>query len=164
MPDWISHILLGLIIAEILNARKKSLVVLGSVLPDIILKFYTISVIIPVDVNSFFWLFYPLHTIIGVIIFSFIITIFFKYDTKKTFLLLAIGAVSHILLDVTTKSMVYNIQSLLLFPFSWKAYNFGLIYTEQYWIAMIVLFFSYIIIRHLLRKYRSLRNITIGQY
>jgi len=155
MPDWISHILLGLIIAEISNTNKKSLVVLGSILPDIVLKTYTISLLTPIPLNFLFWFFYPLHTVAGIILLSLLITQLFKYDPKKAFMLIFAGALSHILLDMTTKPMVYNIQGLLLFPFSWKAYSLGLFYSEQYWIVAIILLFAYIITKYLLRKYRA---------
>ena len=154
MPDWISHILLGLIIAEVFNIRKKSLVVLGSILPDIILKIYALSIIIPMKINFLFWFLYPLHTIAGITILSFLLTIAFKYDAKKTFGLIFIGAVFHILLDGTTKFMLYNIQGLFLFPFSWKYYGIGIFYPEQYWIVMVLLFGIYVILRPILRMYR----------
>ena len=38
MPDWLSHIIIGLIFAELFNINKKGLVVLGSLLPDFIVK------------------------------------------------------------------------------------------------------------------------------
>lgn len=155
MPDWISHILLGLIIAEVFNVRKKSLVVLGSILPDIILKAYALSIIIPMKINFLFWFFYPLHTIAGITILSFLLTMAFKYDIKKTFGLIFIGAASHILLDGTTRFMLYNIQGLFLFPFSWKSYGIGIFYPEQYWIAMVLLFGVYAVLRPILRLCRK---------
>jgi len=158
MPDWISHILLGLIIAELLNVKKKSLIVLGSILPDIILKTYTLALLTPVPLNFMFWFFYPLHTIAGVLLFSFLLTLIFQYDAKKTFLLVSIGAVFHILLDMTTKPILYNIQGLLLFPFSWQAYSIGLFYSEQYWIVLLILLGIYLIIK-LIGKLH-LRNIN----
>ena len=147
MPDWISHILLGLIIAEIFKIKKKSLVVLGSILPDIILKAYTLSLLTPIPLNFMFWFFYPLHTIAGALLLSFIIAIFFQYEAKKTFFLIFIGALFHILLDMTTKPILYNIQGLLFFPFSWKAYDIGIFYSEQYWLVLIMLAVAYSIIK-----------------
>ena len=154
MPDWVSHILLGLIIAEILNVDKKSLVVLGSILPDIVLKAYTLSILAPMPLTFLFWFFYPLHTIAGIILFSLLVSLLFKYNQKKTFLLIFIGALSHIFIDMATKPMEYNIQGMLFFPFSWKAYSFGLFYSEQYWVVALILLVVYITTRRLLKKYR----------
>lgn len=145
MPDWISHILLGLIICEIFNVRKKSLVLVGAVLPDVILKLYTVSVILPINLESFYWILYPLHTIAGIFLFGILIAGLFRYDRKKTFLFILAGALSHIMLDLTTKPLEYNIQALVLFPFSWKAHDLGLFYSEQYWIIALILFLAYAI-------------------
>ncbi len=155
MPDWVTHILLGLIIAEILNVNKKSLVVLGSILPDIVLKAYTISLLTPIPLDFLFWFFYPLHTVAGVILFSFLVACLFRHSFKKSFMLIFIGALFHILLDMTTKPMEYNIQGMLLFPFSWNAYSFGVFYSEQYWLVALIMLAAYALIRYALRKHRA---------
>ena len=38
MPDLMSHLLIGLIIAELFNVKKKSLVLLGTLVPDLLPK------------------------------------------------------------------------------------------------------------------------------
>src|SRR3989344_5938182 len=43
MPDWISHILIALIIVELFNLKLKSLVLLGSILPDFFFKISTLG-------------------------------------------------------------------------------------------------------------------------
>ena len=42
MPDLMSHLLIGLILAELLNTKKKSLVVLGALMPDLISKIHLV--------------------------------------------------------------------------------------------------------------------------
>lgn len=54
MPDWLSHILIGLIAAEVFNIDKKGLVTLGSLLPDFAVKVYLLSFFFPVNGNILF--------------------------------------------------------------------------------------------------------------
>ena len=103
MPDWISHILLALIICEIFNIRKKSLVILGSLLPDVLFKIQLIGNIIDIPQYEIYWLLAPLHTPIGCLLATFLIIFLFKYPKKKTFLLVTFGWISHLLIDMVTK-------------------------------------------------------------
>lgn len=159
MPDWVSHILFALIIAELLNTKKKSLIVLGSVLPDIILKFYTVELLLPIKLDTFYWLAYPTHTIVGMLLVAFIMTIFFRYDTKIAFALLSIGGLSHLLLDLTTRYLRYNIQGLLLFPFSWASYSLNLFDTEQFWALIFVFIAVYFLIRYIKKRAKNEQRI-----
>jgi len=155
MPDWISHLLLGWVISELFNVRKKSLVLLGSILPDIIIKAYTLSVFVPIRFDGFYWILYPLHTVAGVFLLSILASSLFVYSKKNAFICILVGALSHLILDLTTKPLLYNIQGLVLFPLSWKAYNnLGILYSNQYWIAAIALFFAYITTVCLTKKFR----------
>ena len=86
MPDWLSHILIGLIIAELLNINKKGLIVLGSLLPDFFAKFYLLSFFFPVP-DSLLFISKLYHSpIIGLVLPALIVPLF-NYDWKKTYFL-----------------------------------------------------------------------------
>jgi len=150
MPDWITHILIGLIIAEVFNIKRKSLVVIGSILPDILVKLELVSVLTPVDKYAITWLFNPLHTPIGMILFSLLLVPLFNLGRYKIYFLLFIGWASHLLSDLINKHVLLG-QNLLLFPFSWKNFELGLIWPDEYYILLLPLALTYCVI--LIHKY-----------
>jgi len=57
MPDWISHILIALIIVELFNLKLKSLVLLGSILPDFFFKISTLGLFFNIPTTDIYWSF-----------------------------------------------------------------------------------------------------------
>lgn len=146
MPDWISHILIALIICEIFKIKKKSLVVLGSLLPDMLGKLSLLNLFTKVPEGFFFWITVPFHTPIGLLLMTLIICPIFKYNQKKVFSLITTGWVLHLLADLTNKHLVYS-PMFLLFPFSWKTYELGILWPEEYLLVLVPLFIIYVGIR-----------------
>ena len=140
MPDWISHVLIGLILCEILDLRPKSLVLLGTLLPDLILKSELLQIFFPLG-DRLYWVFMPLHTPIGLLLMSLLILPLFDYDRKKSFLLITLGWISHLLSDMLTKHFL--IGEFLLFPFSWKTFGFGMIWPEEFYMILLPLIIIY---------------------
>ena len=141
MPDLVSHVLIALIICELFSIKPKSLVILGAILPDITQKFYLVHLFIPTS-DSPYWLLLPFHTPIGQILLSFIIIQLFRFDRKKAFIYLTIGWSSHIFADMFSRHFLLG--QLLLFPLSWKSFEFGLMWFEQYYIILAVLIVIYL--------------------
>ena len=150
MPDWISHVLIGLIICEIFRIKPKSLVLLGALLPDIILKVELIHNFIPIG-DNLFWLFMPLHTPIGNLLVTFLLLPVFNYNKKKTFFLITIGWISHLLSDMMTKHFI--IGQFLLFPLSWKTSGFGMVWPEEFYLILIPLLVVYLIFLTLISRH-----------
>lgn len=145
MPDWISHILFAIILIEIFSIKRKSLVILGALLPDMIIKFELLSLILPIDkyfINSFLL---PFHTPIGMFLFTILLVPFFNFDHYKTYLSLFIGWSSHLMLDTTNKHMIIG-ENQLFFPFSWKNFEFSLFWPNQYYYIILILIFVLIAI------------------
>ena len=159
MPDWLSHILLALIICEIFKIKKKSLVVLGALLPDFLLKLYILNIFTNMP-NNLYWLLVPFHTPFSLIIMTFLIIPFFKYSWKKAYILIAIGWISHILLDLTIADFTKKYM-LILFPFSWEGYEINLIWQQQYYFILIPLFLVYIILLLRNRKKHKIKPKTV---
>lgn len=161
MPDWITHILIGLIIAEIFNIKRKSLIVIGAILPDILVKLELLSVFFPVDKYAITWLFNPLHTPLGMALFSLLLVPLFNFDKYKTYFLLFIGWCSHLLSDLLNKHILLG-QNLLLFPFSWQNFELGLVWPDQYYLILVPVAAIYAII--LIHKYyKNSKNTRKGK-
>lgn len=143
MPDWISHILIGLIIAELFNVEKKSLVLLGSLLPDLVVKVYLLSFFVPVNDTLIFVTSLYHSPIMGFVIPG-LITPLFKYDWKKTYLYLVVGFMFHLLADGLTGG--YN-SGILIYPFSHGFFSFNIFLANQYWIILILSLAIYIVIK-----------------
>lgn len=148
MPDWMSHLIIGLILAEAFNIRKKSLVVLGALAPDILSKmqliYFYLGISPPISFISF-------HTPLMWFLLSILIAPLFKYDRLKTILLINIGALSHFLSDLTIKHFAV-IGTRLFFPFSNSNYTLNLIWPEQSVYILIASLVIYLIVR-VVKKY-----------
>jgi len=151
MPDWISHILIALIISELCNIDKKSLVILGALLPDLLGKMVLFVNIFHLPRDILYWFFNPFHTPIGCVLVTFLIISFFKYNQRKAFWYITIGWVSHLLSDMLNKHILIG-QNMFLFPLSWKNFEFGLIWAEQYYMALIPLSIIYLFILFIKHK------------
>lgn len=123
---------------------------LGSLLPDILFKIQLISNLVDIPKYKLYWFLAPLHTPLGCLLATFLIIFLFKYPRKRTFLLVTLGWISHLLSDMITKYLFLG-QSMLLFPFSWKNYGFNLFWPEQFYIPLLILLFIYIYVRILKR-------------
>ena len=74
MPDLITHIIVGLILAKLLRVKKKSLVLLGAILPDMIYKLSLLGLFFDIPENVFIFGLLPLHSPIGLIITTILIS------------------------------------------------------------------------------------------
>ncbi len=134
MPNLLVHILIGLIIAYVLNIKRKSIFLLGSILPDI--KIFPEAIIFFLsgfDIDKATAFITPIHTPIGSILLAiFISSLFSKHELKQALLLLVSGCFIHLFLD----SLMYPFYSLehylILYPFSWEAIGIGTGRTIEY--------------------------------
>jgi hypothetical protein len=145
MPDWLSHVLLGLVICEIFNIRKKSLVLIGAVLPDI-LRLSKLLTFFPVDSSSTYKIFFPLHTPIGSLVLACLVALLFDYKYVAAVWLLSIGWISHFFLDVFQRHLGFG-ENLLFFPLSWNNLELGVVAINQFYYVLIPLIVAYLIVR-----------------
>ena len=149
MPDLVSHAIIGLLLCELLNIKPKSLVVLGALLPDLLSKFELLHLFFPFG-DRLYWILMPLHTPIGLILATFLVIHFFNYNKKRSYILITLGWVSHILADWMINRHLY-IGSFLWFPFSWKTSEIGIAWPEEFYLVLIPLVAIYLLIRFLKR-------------
>lgn len=148
MPDWMSHILVGLILAELFSIRKKSLVLLGALLPDLVprlgLLFFYLGFKSHFSLGAFH---YPVVCILATVP----IALLFKYNRTYTIISLNIGVLSHFIIDITQRHFKAGMP--IFFPFSTKLYTLNWFWPEQaafYFLIMGLFVYGFI---RLVKKY-----------
>ena len=143
MPDLLSHLIIGLILAELFNIKKKSLVVLGAIVPDLLSKFHLIYLYfgLPPYIS-----FVSFHTPFMAFLLSILIAPLFRYDKLKTILFFNLGSMSHFLSDLTIKHFTIT-GTRLFFPISNQNYTLNLIWPEQSIYVLIASLFIYVVIK-----------------
>ena len=137
MPDWLTHALIGWITGKTLQ-RDVSLVVIGSLIPDLV-KIQLAFDWLNIDHHQFFE---PLHTPVGALLVAGVIALFF-IDYKKAFFLLIIGLTTHIILDFFLVHVAGGMK--LLFPLSWEKWHYSLIRADDYWVTVIAFFIALVV-------------------
>lgn len=153
MPDWLSHIIIGLLVAEIFNIDKKGLVVLGSLLPDFVVKINLLGAFFHVN-DSLLFVTRLYHSPVMGLVIPAIIAPLFKYDWKKTYLYIMLGFMLHLFADSFTR---HYYDGILLYPFSNGFFSFNVFWPEQYWIILIMSLVAYALVKYIKYGY-SLKN------
>lgn len=143
MPDWLTHVLVGWGIFNLLTLRKSDIepfrpaIIVGSVLPDL---WYVRMIIFPLGIDLS-WYLYVLHTPIGSVLMSLLIGLIFLKENvwKRGTLFLIIGAIIHLILDVMLKHI--NGGHYIFFPFSLRVFELDLFWPESFSFLMIALVF-----------------------
>jgi hypothetical protein len=143
MPDLLSHILVVLIACELINFKKKGLILFGAILPDIVTKIFILGLFIHVP-REFIGLLILFHSPFVLFFLVILIGLLFK-DFVFAVYLIGIGAISHIILDCFNANYLGGM--MLLFPFSWNLYRISLIWPDQYPFLAVPLLLMYIIIK-----------------
>jgi hypothetical protein len=147
MPDLLTHILIAWTLAELFNIQKKSIVILGAILPDIIYKISILNLFFNFGLSPNYLTFglLPFHSPIGLIIVSILLCYFFIYPKIKFFLIISLGWTSHILIDLFNKHYLMK-QTYLFAPFSFKAVEFGLFWQDEYILPLVISSFLLILV------------------
>jgi len=142
MPDLVTHLSIAYLLKTI---SKRWLFFLefsiffyfGTILPDILTRpLYILS-------PNVYWAVLPLHTPLPILFVCLSISYLFDERIRKgVFFTLVTGAYLHLFLDIFQKHIQPEV--FLLFPFSWKSFNVGLIWPEEslyaipFWIVIIL--------------------------
>jgi len=125
MPDWLTHSLIGWITGKT-TQQEISLVVLGSLLPDINKLYLLFNWVFDMHTDAFFL---PLHTPVGALLVACVVALFFR-DSIKAVFPLGVGIGTHFLIDVIFVEVGGG--EPLLFPFSWGGWQLNLIPATDY--------------------------------
>ena len=136
MPDLLTHVVVALILVKLFSIKKKSLVLLGAVLPDIMYKLSLLGFFFRIPENIFQFGLLPFHSPIGLMIVTIFLAFLFKYPRLKTIALVSLGWVSHLLLDMTNKHYLIK-QTYLMLPFSYESIEFGWFWQDEYLLLIV---------------------------
>lgn len=144
MPDLLTHLIIGLVLIEIFNVRKMSLVLLGTIMPDLLLKLVLLRLFIRIP-NINYGVLSAFHTPFVLFLVSLLIAPLFRYDYKKVVLWLNLGALSHFLADATLKHLSET-GVRLFYPLSYNTYTLSLIWPNHSYLLMMFFLLVYIAI------------------
>ncbi|UCD84614.1 MAG: hypothetical protein JSU92_00040 [Deltaproteobacteria bacterium] len=152
MPDLVTHFSVAYILVRWTKVLKYSATFyLGTILPDILTR----SFFIPFPKT--YWVVSPFHTPIPLFFTCWLIAYLFEERLRKGILIsLVTGAYLHLLIDFFQKYIVP--EHLLLFPFSWKTFGFGLFWPEESLYAIPLLLLLILITEFISMKYRVRGN------
>ena len=153
MPDWLTHVIIGWGIFNLLTIRWKNIqqfksaVIVGSILPDL----WNIRLILEQIGLDLTWQLYVFHTPLGALLTALLISlIFFKEDVwSQGAFFLAIGVGLHLALDLTLRHIGGG--HYVLFPISWQLYELGIFWPETFTPLFLAVIFgtaSYIFTKH----------------
>jgi len=134
MPDWLTYVLSAWVVSEVLfisgrryARRYAGVAAIGSVLPDLVKPFYLLKTYLGLDLIGFS---VPLATPVGAFLVAGLAsTLFPRRRWTRAFGFLSIGVIIHLIWD----SMLHPLGGgqLILFPFSFKQYSLGLIWSDS---------------------------------
>ena len=123
MGSLLVHIGLGLLVALALRAKHKSLLLFGSILPDIKIFLYLIATPL-LGLTAANELIIPVHSLFG----GFLLAVFFssllpRQRFKEALVLMSTGVLCHFVIDASIYPFFGIEHYLLLYPFSWAVYG-----------------------------------------
>lgn len=160
MPEWGTHVIVGLLLAEIFKVKKKSVVLVGAILPDIFVKLTLMRLFIPIP-NLDYSMLGAFHVPFVFFLSSLLLAPLFHERYASIVLWLNLGAASHFLTDALLRHLAEG-GVRLLYPLSLDYYTLSLFWPEQsYWLGILAAPLYGILIA--LKKYRLKRAIPLNQ-
>ncbi|HLD72423.1 MAG TPA: metal-dependent hydrolase [Candidatus Nanoarchaeia archaeon] len=156
MPDWLTHLLIGLILIELIPLKKKgwkSLILLGTILPDILTKLLLVEKWVPLPEG--FSILTTFHKPFILILFILLVAPLFRSTYRIIVFALSLGTASHILSDFMLHHLDPASGIMLLYPFSLERFSLGWIWPEESYLIFIPLLLVYlgiILFKSLLKK------------
>ncbi len=142
MPDWLIHLAVSYLISKLLKIRDISLVLIGTLLPDIsrvlaILDFFNLSA------TAYYALLMPLHSPF-ILVFLATATSFLFKRPLRSFLLIILGSAIHLILDQLQSA--YYTGKLLLYPFSYHPFKSFNVFWADSSVALVLIVISFFIL------------------
>ncbi len=151
MPEWFTHVALGLLLAELFNVNRKSIVVVGAILPDILVKLTLVRLFLPLP-NIDYSILGALHVPFVFFLFTLVVAPLFRYHYGRIVLWLNLGAMSHFLSDALLRHLAGG-GVRLFYPLSLNYYTASVIWPEQSYLLGLAVALAYGLLLFL-KKYR----------
>ncbi len=145
MPDWLTHVAIGLLFAELFSVRKKSIVLLGAILPDILPKIILLQLLFPLPVfnnNILEAAHVPFIFFLG----TMMVAPLFRYNYWKIVGWLNLGAVSHFLADALLRHFGGG-GVRLLYPLASQKYTLNLVWQDQTYLIFTPVLLLYLMVQ-----------------
>lgn len=145
MPDWLTHLVIGLVLIELIPLKKKgqkSLILLGTILPDLLTKFLMVEKWIPLSEG--FSVLTAFHSPFILFLFILLIAPLFRISYRSVVLALSLGTASHILSDFMLHHLDPGSGIMLFYPFSFVRFSLGWVWPEQPYFILIPLLLVYL--------------------
>ncbi|MBU0708866.1 metal-dependent hydrolase [Patescibacteria group bacterium] len=131
MPDLTIHLLTTYIANHKLKLNPYFILV-GGIFPDLLGR--PLIILLPQN-YLFSWVSVLLHTPVPVFLLAYVASLLFtEFNRKEVFAALSVGALGHMLLDMTQKH--YGDAYYWLFPFSFKTFDIPLLWSDEYILAI----------------------------
>lgn len=143
MPDWVTHIAIALLILELYPVQKKSLVLVGAILPDLLPKLVLLRLLVPIPPFDYHFL-SAFHTPFVLLLVVMLMAPLFRYDYWKVVGWITVGTTSHFLSDALLQHFVGGVN--LFYPVLLKHYALNLVWPEQSYLILIPTAVLYLIV------------------
>lgn len=153
MPDWIAHLGFAFLLAYALRIKRKELVVIGALVPDIVRVFE----FFPVFGNSTFFAALPFHGLLLPLFISGAICAFFVegINYRKSLALMYLGVLTHLFLDGLMLYTVAGVRSFIPFSFE-RFWLLNIVPSEDFSLAILaVIIIAVVMIYELLKRKQS---------
>ena len=151
MPDWVTHIAIALLILEIYPVKKKSLVLLGAIMPDLLPKLVLLRLLIPLP-GVDYTILSAFHTPFVLFLVTLLVAPFFRYNYWRVVFGITLGATSHFLSDALLRHFVGGVN--LFYPVLLRHYTLNLVWPDQSYLILIPTVILYLVVV-LYKKYRK---------
>lgn len=129
MPDLVTHVVMALVLIELFQVRKRSLVLLGAILPDIFAKVVLLRLFLPLP-HIDYGVLSAFHVPFVFILFSLLLAPLFRSPYWKVVGSLTLGGLSHILADAFLRHFGDS-GVKLFFPLLSQAYTLGWVWPDE---------------------------------
>ncbi len=143
MPDWLTHIVIALVFAEIFSVRKKSVVLLGAVLPDVLVKLTLLELFIPIPNWNYTFL-SAFHVPLVLFLVILLLAPLFRYKYSAIVGWLSLGALTHFASDALLRHFQGGVA--LFYPFSLDKYSLNWVWPDQSYFILIPALIAYIMV------------------
>jgi len=152
VPDWLTHIVIALVFAELLDVKKKSVVLVGALLPDLLPKLTLLELFIPIP-NWNYQFLDAFHVPFVLVLVILLIAPLFRYKYSRIVAWLSLGTLTHLLSDTLLRHFLGGIS--WLYPFTTDKHTLNWIWPDQSYVVLIPALLVYFIIILMKKRWRK---------
>ena len=129
MPDLVTHVVIALVLIELFQVQRRSLVLLGAILPDVFTKLVLLRLFIPLP-HIDYGVLSAFHVPFIFFLFALVLAPLFRSPYWKVVGALTLGGLSHIFADAFLRHFGAG-GIKLFFPLLSRGYTLSLIWPDE---------------------------------